>query len=80
MIASVCAVCDLDLVVIGGGVAQAGAVLFDPIRAALSEFAGLGFVRRVRVEPALLGVDAGLIGAAAPLHHPSAYGMTLQNS
>ena len=74
MIASVSAVCDLDLVVVGGGVAQAGAVLFDPLRSALTEFAGLGFVRRVRVEPARLGVDAGLIGAAAPLHRPSAYG------
>jgi glucokinase len=74
MIASVSAVCDLDLVVVGGGVAQAGAVLFDPLRSALAEFAGLGFVRRVRVEPARLGVDAGLIGAAAPLHRPSAYG------
>ena len=73
MIASVSAVCDLDLVVVGGGVAQAGAVLFDPLRSALTEFAGLGFVRRVRVEPARLGVDAGLIGAAAPLHRPSAY-------
>lgn len=74
MIASVSAVCDLDLVVVGGGVAQAGAVLFDPLRSALAEFAGLGFVRRVRVEPARLGVDAGLIGAAAPLHRPCAYG------
>jgi glucokinase len=73
MIASVSAVCDLDLVVVGGGVAQAGAVLFDPVRTALAEFAGLGFVRRVRVEAAWLGVDAGLIGAAAPLHRPSAY-------
>jgi glucokinase len=78
MIASVCAVCDLDLVVVGGGVAEAGALLFDPIRAALAEFAGLGFVQRVHVKPALLGVDAGLIGAAAPLHHPSAYELTLR--
>ncbi len=34
MIASVGAVCDLDLVVIGGGVAKAGKLLFDPVREA----------------------------------------------
>ena len=36
MIASVGAVCDLDLVVIGGGVAKSGALLFDPLREALA--------------------------------------------
>ena len=35
MIASVGAVCDLDLVVVGGGVAKAGPLLFDPLRAEL---------------------------------------------
>lgn len=64
-IASAAAVCDLDLVVIGGGVAQAGAVLFDPLRAALARYAGLGFLRGLRVVPATLGADAGLVGAAA---------------
>ncbi|TFV58216.1 ROK family protein [Mycobacterium sp. PS03-16] len=64
MIASVAAVCDLDLVVIGGGVARAGAVLFDPLRAALDGYAGLDFLRGLRVVPAELA-DAGLIGAAA---------------
>lgn len=64
MIASVAAVCDLDLVVIGGGVAQSGALLFDPLRAALSRYAGLAFLARLRVVPAQLGGDAGLVGAA----------------
>ena len=32
MIASVGAVCDLDLVVIGGGVSKSGPLLFDPLR------------------------------------------------
>ena len=36
MIASVGAVCDLDRVVIGGGVAKSGALLFDPVREALA--------------------------------------------
>ncbi|CRZ16183.1 ROK family protein [Mycolicibacterium neworleansense] len=65
MIASVAAVCDLDLVVIGGGVAKSGALLFDPLRAALSDYAGLEFLRGLRVVPAELGGDAGLVGAAA---------------
>jgi glucokinase len=64
-IASVAAVCDLDLVVIGGGVAKAGALLFDPLSEALDSYAGLDFIRDVRVVPAELGGDAGLVGAAA---------------
>lgn len=65
MIASVAAVCDLDRVVIGGGVAGAGPVLFDPLRAALGDYLGLDFVRDLTVLPAALGGQAGLVGAAA---------------
>jgi glucokinase len=65
MIASVGAVCDLDLVVIGGGVAKSGPILFEPLSAALAGYAGLSFIRGLRVVPAELGGDAGLIGAAA---------------
>jgi glucokinase len=65
MIASVGAVCDLDLVVIGGGVAKSGRTLFDPLKAALADYTGLSFIRDLRVVPAALGGDAGLIGAAA---------------
>jgi glucokinase len=65
MIASVGAVCDLDLVVVGGGVANSGRTLFDPLDEALAGYAGLDFIRGLRVVPAALGGDAGLIGAAA---------------
>jgi glucokinase len=65
MIASVGAVCDLDLVVIGGGVAKSGKLLFDPVREALTTYARLDFLRGLRVLPAELGGDAGLVGAAA---------------
>jgi glucokinase len=65
MIASVAAVCDLDLAVIGGGVANAGPLLFDPLREALGGYAGLDFLRGLSVVPAQLGGDAGLVGAAA---------------
>ncbi len=66
-IASVGAVCDLDLVVIGGGVAKSGALLFDPLLEALAVHARLDFLRDLRVVPAELGGDAGLVGAAALL-------------
>ena len=64
-IASAAAVCDLDLVVLGGGVAQAGEVLFGPLRERLAHYARLSFLRGLRVVPAALGGDAGLVGAAA---------------
>ena len=67
MIASVGAVCDLDLVVIGGGVAKSGGLLFDPLREVLASYARLDFIRDLRVLPAELGGDAGLVGAAALL-------------
>ena len=68
MIASVAAVLDLQLVVIGGGVAKAGPLLFDPLRAALSGYASLDFIKDLQVVPAELGGDAGLVGAAALAH------------
>lgn len=71
MIASCAAVCDLDLVVIGGGVANAGPVLFDPLREALGDYATLDFTRTLQVVPAALGGDAGLVGAAALLRTPN---------
>ncbi|KUI22803.1 ROK family transcriptional regulator [Mycobacterium sp. GA-1285] len=67
MIASVGAVCDLDRVVVGGGVAKSGELLFDPVREALASHAGLYFIRGIEVVPAELGGDAGLVGAAALL-------------
>ncbi|MDY6999230.1 MAG: ROK family protein [Actinomycetota bacterium] len=67
-IASVAAVCDLDLVVVGGGVAKSGEVLFAPLLDSLAGYAGLDFIRGLRVVPAELGGDAGLVGAAALAH------------
>ncbi|MCV7075023.1 ROK family protein [Mycobacterium szulgai] len=74
MIASVAAVCDLDLVVIGGGVAKSGALLFGPLRTALADYAGLDFLTGLRVVPAGLGGDAGLIGAARLVHSAPRFG------
>lgn len=64
-IAATAALVELDLVVIGGGVAQAGDTLFAPLRRRMADYAVLDFTRGLPVVPALLALDAGLIGAAA---------------
>lgn len=53
-----------QMVVIGGGVAQAGELLFEPIRRTVRERARVTPIDRVQIVPAELGTDAGLIGAA----------------
>jgi glucokinase len=64
-IASAAALCDLTVVVLGGGVMQAGPLVLEPLRVALREHAVMGFTRDVPVVPAALGQEAGLVGAAA---------------
>lgn len=53
-----------ECVVIGGGVALAGEPLFDAIRQTVRERARTVDVDNVRIVPATLGIDAGMIGAA----------------
>ncbi|HUA43014.1 MAG TPA: ROK family protein [Streptosporangiaceae bacterium] len=64
-IASATCLCDLEVVSVGGGLSQAGPLLFDPLEEALRAHARLGYARQVRVVPAALGQGAGLVGAAA---------------
>ena len=64
-IAATATLVEIDIAVIGGGVGKAGDVLFTPLRKALAEYATLSFVQRLTVAPALMGTDAGLVGAAA---------------
>ncbi|HMG65345.1 MAG TPA: ROK family protein, partial [Streptosporangiaceae bacterium] len=64
-IASATSLCDLEVVAVGGGLSQAGPLLFDPLEQALREHARLDFARQVQVVPAALGQSAGLVGAAA---------------
>jgi glucokinase len=64
-IASVTHLCDLEVVAVGGGLSQAGPVLFGPLEEALRAHLGLDYARGVQVVPAALGQSAGLIGAAA---------------
>jgi len=51
-------------VVIGGGVAQAGDLLLEPIRRTVKERVHIMPVDQVEIIPAQLGPNAGLIGAA----------------
>jgi glucokinase len=64
-IASATHLCDLEVVAIGGGLSQAGALIFDPLEDTLRAHVGLDYARHVRVVPAALGQSAGLVGAAA---------------
>ena len=52
-----------EIVIIGGGVANADSLVFDPIRQTIKERAMKMFARMVKVVPAKLGKDAGMIGA-----------------
>ncbi|GAU67299.1 putative sugar kinase [Streptomyces sp. NBRC 110611] len=64
-IAATATLVEIDIAVIGGGVAGAGEVLFAPLRAALRAYATLSFVSDLTVVPAQMGTDAGVVGAAA---------------
>jgi glucokinase len=64
-IASATSLCNLEVVSVGGGLSQAGPLLFDPLEEALRAHAKLDFTRQVAVVPAALGQSAGLVGAAA---------------
>ncbi|GAA1644315.1 ROK family protein [Catellatospora bangladeshensis] len=72
-IVSAAAMCDLNQVVIGGGVAHAADLLFPPLKEALARYGRLGFLSGITLRPAHLGTDAGLIGAAALIHAPDPY-------
>ncbi|MCW3813031.1 ROK family protein [Micromonospora sp. DR5-3] len=61
-LASAQALFDVETIVIGGGLAQAGSRLLDPLRTALRE--RLTFHREPRLVEAALGDEAGCLGAA----------------
>ncbi len=64
-IASLAAVLDPAVVVVGGGVSEAGDLLLDPIRDAFARgLTGRGYRPQAEVRAAQLGNRAGMIGAA----------------
>ncbi len=69
-IASLAAILDPAVVVIGGGVSAAGDLLLDPVRAAFGrQLTGRGHRPLAEIRLAVLGNRAGLIGAADLARH-----------
>lgn len=62
--ANICASVGPRRIVIGGGVAQAGELLLDPIRRTIRERVFVMPVEQVEVVPSQLGDNAGVIGVA----------------
>lgn len=60
---------NLDMIIIGGPLEQAGTVLLDPLRAELGQRALPTHLARVDVVPSLLKADAPAIGAASLVLH-----------
>jgi glucokinase len=62
-IASLVNIFNPEVVVLGGGFARAGDLLFEPARRVVAERALVPARDVVRIVPAVLGVEAGLVGA-----------------
>jgi len=60
----ICVVVNPEMIVIGGGVAQAGELLFESIRKGLRERLFMVPVDTMKFVPAELGLDAGVVGTA----------------
>ena len=57
-----------DLVVLGGGAAAIGDLLFDTVRATVARRIGMFPTDGVRIEPSLLGDKAGVVGGRGAGH------------
>ncbi len=64
-VANVVTILHPDLVVLGGGVAEIGDLLFDTVREVVRERVGMFPTDGVRVERSRLGADAGMLGGIA---------------
>ena len=63
--ANVITVLHPDLIVFGGGVAAVGHLLFETVRQTVRERVGMFPVDDIRIEPSLLGDNAGIMGGIA---------------
>jgi glucokinase len=63
-VANLLALFDPEIVIISGGIARAGRVLFTPIRQTVQQETLGSKHRHCKIVPALLGDDAGILGAA----------------
>ncbi|MDX6229800.1 MAG: glucokinase [Frankiales bacterium] len=64
-ISSVAALLDLDVVVVGGGLADSGEILFGPMRRAVERHLRVPYGKRLEVLHSGCGRQASLVGAAA---------------
>jgi glucokinase len=64
-VANIIASFDPDMFVIGGGVSQMGAVLFDKVQQVVNKRCFKSMSENCRIMPAGLGTDAGVMGAVA---------------
>lgn len=62
--ASVAAVLNPEVFIVGGGVSKAGEILFNEVRTVFNKLTPEPLQRGVRIVPAELGNDAGVVGAA----------------
>ena len=63
-VANIVSILNPEMIVLGGGLMQAGDLLLDPIRRRMPDWAQPVAARSVRIELSALGEDAGLLGAA----------------
>lgn len=69
-VANVATVLHPDLVVLGGGVAKMGDLLFEKVRATVRKRIGMFPPETIRIEPSLLGETAGTWGGLALARDP----------
>ncbi|MCM3041410.1 ROK family glucokinase [Paenibacillus motobuensis] len=63
-LAAVAVVLNPEVFIIGGGVSKAGDILFNEVRSVFAQFTPEPVQAGLRIEPATLGNDAGMVGAA----------------
>jgi glucokinase len=65
---------DLEIAAVAGGLADSGPAFWEPLREAFATHARMAFAAACKVEPARLGADTNLLGAAAFILLPDRYG------
>jgi len=64
-IVNACWLLNPEAIIIGGGVAKAGAFLFNPLKESLSQQLAPAFIDNLKILPAHFSNNAGIIGAAS---------------
>lgn len=64
-IANAVSIFDPEIIIIGGGVSKAGEIVFDTVRKVVDKRCFKSMAESVKIVPAGLGTDAGVIGAVA---------------